>query len=133
MINGAILCLTEVSVRIQTCVLSMLLAAATAVAVAQKPVGAPPEVPKDDAEISASGCVEAGVEASCLILRSAKDDKIYNLLVKGEKPAAGAAISFHGTRHDGPTICMQGAAVDVSKWTPIKMRCSKTATPKLKK
>jgi len=71
--------------------------------------------------ISASGYVTAGVEAGCLMLQDSKTKTLYNLLVAGKnKPALGAAIHFTGTRHEGPTTCMQGEAVDVKKWTPLK-------------
>jgi len=76
--------------------------------------------------ISASGYVTAGVEAGCLMLQDSKTKTLYNLLVPGKnKPALGAAIHFTGTRHDGPTICMQGEAVDVKKWTPLKTKSEK--------
>ena len=71
--------------------------------------------------ISASGYVTAGVEAGCLMLQDAKTKTLYNLFFAGKKrPALGDAIQFTGTRHDGPTTCMQGEAVDVKKWTPLK-------------
>ena len=74
--------------------------------------------------VDGSGCVTAGVEGGCLVLTDFKTKKIYNLLFETEKkPDVGTAISFKGTVHDGPTICMQGAAVDVTKWTQLKMKC----------
>ncbi len=77
--------------------------------------------------VKASGCVEAGVEAGCLVLNSAKDKKAYNLLFGSgkNKPTAGMAISFEGKVHAGPTTCMQGTAVNIEKWTQIKMACPK--------
>jgi hypothetical protein len=76
------------------------------------------EVMKDN------GCVRAGVEAGCLILKTFDDKKIYNLFFpNGKAPEIGVAISFEGVKHDGPTHCMQGTAVDVTKWTRIKRRC----------
>ena len=85
-------------------------------------------------KISAGGCVEQGVEAGCLIVRSAKDDKIYNVLFQdGKKPDVGSGISFEGVQHDGPTACMQGTAVEVKQWRPVATECSKHGTPKLKK
>ena len=33
------------------------------------------------------------------------------------------AISFEGTIHEGPTICMQGTPVRVSQWTALEMQC----------
>jgi hypothetical protein len=76
------------------------------------------DVIKDD------GCVRQGVEAGCLILKTFDEKKTYNLFFPdGKKPEVGAAISFEGVKHDGPTPCMQGIAVDVKKWTRIKRRC----------
>ena len=73
--------------------------------------------------IAASGCVKAGVEAGCLVLTDFKTKKLYNLFFTGDKPAIDTAIHFTGTAHDGPTTCMQGQAVDVKKWTPLKRKC----------
>ena len=74
--------------------------------------------------INASGCVAAGVEAGCLVLTESKTRTLYNLFFgRGKKPEIGAAIRFTGTEHDGPTTCMQGKAVNVTKWAPIKMSC----------
>jgi hypothetical protein len=90
--------------------------------------------PPRSKKVSASGCVEQGVEAGCLIVRSAKDDKIYNVLFgDGKKPNAGAGIAFEGVEHNGPTTCMQGTAVEVRQWQPVKMECSKHGQPRLKK
>jgi hypothetical protein len=71
--------------------------------------------------VSASGYVTAGVEAGCLMLQDSKTKTLYNLFfVSKRKPTLGAKIHFSGTRHDGPTTCMQGEAVDVQKWSPLK-------------
>ncbi len=76
--------------------------------------------------VNASGCVSSGVEAGCLMLRSTKDNQLYNLFFKGNnKPRVDTAISFEGTKHEGPTTCMQGTPVDVAKWHPIRMHCPK--------
>jgi hypothetical protein len=40
-----------------------------------------------------------------------------------KKPDVGAAISFARVEHQGPTICMQGTAVDVKKWSRIRKHC----------
>ena len=96
------------------------------VAVAQKKAPASPA----PAAITGSGCVEAGVEAGCLVLTDTKTKVLYNLFFTGNKPAIGTAIHFTGTKHEGPTTCMQGQAVDVKKWTQIKMKCSASAPSK---
>lgn len=74
--------------------------------------------------IYAAGCVQAGVEAGCLILSNPRNKTVYNLFFKGKKPAVGSAIRFTGTSHEGPTSCMQGEAIDVKTWTEIKMQCN---------
>ncbi|HEY6248948.1 MAG TPA: hypothetical protein VI685_03245 [Candidatus Angelobacter sp.] len=74
--------------------------------------------------IYAAGCVQAGVEAGCLVVSNPRNKTTYNLLFKGKKPAIGSAIRFTGVSHDGPTSCMQGEAIDVKTWTAIKMKCS---------
>lgn len=74
--------------------------------------------------ITGSGCVEAGVEAGCLVLKDQKTGTLYNLLFKSNPPAINTAIRFTGTSHEGPTTCQQGTPVDVSKFTVLKMQCS---------
>ncbi len=75
--------------------------------------------------VSATGCVRAGVEAGCLVLKDTKTSTLYNLYFTGKAPDIDAAISFDGEFHDGVTHCMQGTAVTVTKWAPIKMHCPK--------
>lgn len=81
-----------------------------------------PETTNEKKNIYAAGCVQAGVEAGCLVL--SKNNTVYNLFFKGKKPAAGSAIRFTGSPHEGPTSCMQGEAIDVKTWTAIKMKCT---------
>jgi hypothetical protein len=66
--------------------------------------------------IHAQGCVEAGVEASCLVLKDIPSGKLYNLLVKGSRPGVGVGIEFTGVPFEGVTVCMQGAPVKVTTW-----------------
>jgi hypothetical protein len=93
------------------------------------------EQPKPAAKVTGSGCVEPGVEAGCKVLKDAKTGVSYNLFFSSkDQPAFDTAISFEGTSHDGPTTCMQGKAVDVSKWSKIRMHCPAAASePKPKK
>jgi len=72
---------------------------------------------------SGTGCVEAGVEAGCLVLKDGKSGTLYNLFFKGKKASVGMAIEFSGTIHEGPTTCMQGTPVDVKEWKQLKMHC----------
>jgi len=76
--------------------------------------------------VTGTGCVKAGVEGGCLVLTDTKTKKTYNLFFADKKPNIDTAISFEGTVHDGPTTCMQGTPVDVTKWTPIRMHCPKS-------
>jgi hypothetical protein len=76
--------------------------------------------------VTSAGCVKAGVEAGCLVLSETKTKKTYNLFFADKKPDIDTAISFEGTVHHGPTTCMQGTPVDVTKWTNIRLQCPKT-------
>ncbi len=82
--------------------------------------------------VTGSGCVEAGVEAGCLVLKDTKTGTLFNLFFKGNPPAINTAIRFTGNLHEGPTTCMQGTAVEVKKFTVIKMHCP-AASPEKKK
>ena len=79
---------------------------------------------KDGGIIKGSGCVEAGVEAGCLVV--GKNKKAYNLVFgSGEKAKVGTAIAFEGTVHTGPSFCMQGTSVNVTKWRETRRACPK--------
>lgn len=80
-----------------------------------------PQTTNEKKSVYAAGCVQAGVEAGCLVV--SKNNTVYSLFFKGKKPALGSAIRFTGTPHEGPTSCMQGEAIDVKTWTAIKMKC----------
>ncbi len=75
------------------------------------------DLPPAAKEIRAEGCVEAGVEAGCLMVKDVATGTLYNIMVKGEKPAVGDGIEFTGMPFDGATICMQGAPVKVTAWS----------------
>lgn len=70
--------------------------------------------------IQGSGCLTKAVESSCLVLTDPKTGKVYNLIFTDHPPAAGTAIKFVASEHQGMTTCMQGIAVNVSKWKPLK-------------
>lgn len=80
--------------------------------------------------IAGAGCVQAGVETGCLLVKDAKTKTLYNLFFKGNKPAAGDAIQFTGSANAAVNTCMQGKSVDVKEWKPIKMRCSTSSNSK---
>ncbi len=105
----------EMKGALQLFVMAVLLAAALgagSVTHAQEP---PQKV------IAATGCVQKGVEAGCLLLVTA-DGKKYNIFAKPQ-PAIGTWIRIRGTRHEGPTICMEGIPVRVHTWKKLAARC----------
>jgi hypothetical protein len=82
-------------------------------------------------QVRAEGCVEAGVEMRCLVLKDIKSGRLYNLLVKEPRPNIGDGIQFTGVPFDGVTYCMQGIAVKVTDWKRKEsLKCSKAETPK---
>jgi len=62
------------------------------------------------------GCVQAGVEAHCLVVKDLKTGHLYNLFFKGVPPPVGLGIEFTGVPKDGMTTCMEGTALDVTEW-----------------
>jgi len=72
------------------------------------------------AVIRGSGCVSKGVETGCLVLKDTKTGESYNLMLADHAPAPGTAIRFQATPHQGMTTCMQGKAVNVTKWKKLK-------------
>ncbi|HWG18953.1 MAG TPA: hypothetical protein VG225_00400 [Terracidiphilus sp.] len=86
--------------------------------------------PPDAKKIHAEGCVEAGVEADCLVVKDVKTAKLYNILIKGARPAVGEGIDFTGVAHEGVTTCMQGIAVEVDHWQrKDSLQCQKSPAP----
>ena len=93
------------------------LAAAVVLAVPQQPPKIkPPEPKKPENQIHGEGCVVAGVQPHCIVLRDQKSGHLYDLQFKGDRPPAGLGIAFTGVPHPGPTGCMQGTPVDVTNW-----------------
>lgn len=78
------------------------------------------------------GCVEPGVEASCLLVRDVKTSAVYSLFIKGVQPAIGTGIEFTGISHRGVT-CMQGKPVDVLGWARKDLKCLNGTAPKPRK
>lgn len=80
----------------------------------------------DPKQVNGQGCVKAGVETSCLVVQDTVSGKLYNLLIKGAKPAVGIGIEFTGVPFGGVTQCMQGTPVQVSTWTrKDSLKCTK--------
>jgi hypothetical protein len=85
---------------------------------------------QESTKVRAEGCVLPGVEDRCLTVKDVKSGKLYNVLIKDPRPEIGAGIEFTGVSHEGPTICMQGIAVDVTTWAPKdSLNCSKHEAP----
>ena len=86
--------------------------------------------PKTD-QVRAEGCVEAGVEAGCLVVKDLKSGTLYNLRIKGPHPKVGEGIDLVGVPFDGVSICMQGPVVDVIKWAPkASLKCTQGEVPR---
>ena len=93
-----------------------------------------PEIPKPQPEpkrVHGEGCVEAGVEAGCLIVRDVRAGKLYNIIVGDPRPTPGEGIEFTGTLRQGPSVCMQGAAIEVERWArKDTIKCRHTPAPR---
>ena len=98
-------------------VVSLALAAAAASTLA-----APPTAVK---QVKGTGCVQAGVEAGCLVVKDAASGDLYGLIIKGAKPAVGTGIDFVGVPFSGASTCMQGIPVQISSWSHNEsLQCS---------
>jgi hypothetical protein len=81
--------------------------------------------------VKGQGCVAAGVEASCLVVKDVKTGVLYNLFFKGTKPAVGTGIDFTGVPSDMITACMQGKPLEVSNWSRVDaLKCSSSPAAK---
>jgi len=82
-------------------------------------------------QVTGQGCVEAGVEAQCLVVKDVKSGVLYNLRIKGTQPLVGMGIEFTGVPFDGMTICMQGTPLNVTKWARVEsLKCVPGQAPK---
>jgi hypothetical protein len=98
--------------------------AAAFLALAATATAAPP--PADGNQLKGKGCVQAGVEAGCLVVKDAQSGKLFNLLIKGAKPAIGAGIDFIGATSSGANTCMQGTPVQIETWSNDEsLQCAK--------
>ncbi len=113
---------------------AIVLAAAASFSVALAVAQQQPEIPKPQPEpkkIHGEGCVEAGVDARCLIVRDVRAGKLYNIVVGDPRPTPGEGIEFTGTLHQGASVCMQGAAIEVERWARKEtIKCRHTPAPK---
>jgi len=112
------------SIRVAAALLSM-----AAFTFAQKP--APNPAPKTaPVPVHGQGCVASGVEASCLVVKDTGSGVVYNLMISGTRPQVGDGIEFTGVPHEGPTMCMQGVAVNVTQWSrKDSIKCPANETP----
>ncbi len=72
------------------------------------------------------GCVAAGVEAGCLVLRDVDQGTFTLVFPSGAKdrPKPGMAIAAKGTPSNALGICMQGKAFEVKEWREIQLPCA---------
>ena len=85
---------------------------------------APP--PANGNQLKGKGCVQVGVETGCLVVKDAQSGKLFNLLIKGAKPAIGAGIDFIGATSSGANTCMQGTPVQIETWSNDEsLQCAK--------
>ena len=78
-----------------------LIGAVAALALGGAAITASGAAAPDGKQVSGQGCVKPGVETSCLLVQDTGNGKLYNLLIKGPKPAAGAGIDFTGVTYGG--------------------------------
>jgi len=105
-------------VRFFLVLLAPLLVVEIAVAQSQKKPAAPAT------PVAGSGCLKPGVERGCMVLTDKTTGKLYNLFfLHSTPPALYSTIKFSGRLHEGPTICMQGQAVEVERFARISPSC----------
>jgi hypothetical protein len=96
-------------------------------ALAAIPIAVAAAPPSNANQVKGTGCVQAGVEAGCLVVRDAASGNLYSLLIKGAKPAVGIGIDFAGAPFTGSTTCMQGTPVQISTWSHNEsLQCAAT-------
>ncbi len=82
-------------------------------------------------QVHAQGCVQAGVEARCLMVKDLRSGKLYNVLFKGLLPSVGERIEFTGILHNGISMCMQGIPVEVTQWAHKEaLKCTPGEAPR---
>ena len=79
-----------------------------------------------DEPIKVTGCVSAGVEAGCLVLRTTAG-KTYDVTAAKPAPTPGAYGDVDGTlKTGGVTTCQQGPAISPATWTEKSKVCPKS-------
>ncbi len=81
--------------------------------------------------VRAQGCVVQSVDPRCVVVRDLRSGRLYNLLFRELQPTVGEGVEFEALPHQGPVVCLQGAALDVTAWArKDSLRCRPKATPK---
>ena len=79
-----------------------------------------------DEPIKVTGCVAPGVEAKCLVLRTATG-KTYDITAAKPAPTPGTYGNVDGTlKTEGVTTCQQGPAINPATWTEKGKVCPKS-------
>jgi hypothetical protein len=79
-----------------------------------------------DEPIKVTGCVAAGVEAKCLVLRTITG-KTYDITAAKPAPTPGSYGDVDGTlKTGGVTTCQQGPAINTAIWTEKGKVCPKS-------
>jgi hypothetical protein len=111
--------------------MKQILLSMTAVMLAGAAIAAAAGTTPEAKPVRGEGCVEAGIEMRCLVVKDLKSGVLYNLLVKEPIPIVGDGIEFTGVPFDGVTYCMQGTALKVTDWArKDSLKCSLSKTPK---
>ncbi|HEV2688825.1 MAG TPA: hypothetical protein VGV35_09730 [Bryobacteraceae bacterium] len=84
------------------------------------------EAKREVREVKAIGCVRKGVEGGCLLLRTLDGQTTYNIYAT-PRPEVDRVITIEGRPHTGPTSCMEGVAVDVTKWELSDQKCTEAS------
>ena len=80
--------------------------------------------------IKATGCVEKGVEAGCLVLRT-NTFQTYSISAAKPTPVPGSYGEVTGEINFGAvTSCMQGEVIDPAKWVEKSKSCPKEGAAK---
>jgi hypothetical protein len=116
------------SPRFSAALVAGSLAAAFAIAQQQPEIPRPQPEPK---KVHGEGCVEAGIDARCLLVRDVRAGKLYNILVGDPRPTPGEGIEFTGTLRPGANVCMQGDAIEVEHWArKATIKCRHSPAPR---
>src|ERR1700685_2300404 len=81
-------------------------------------------------KVKATGCVEKGVEAGCLVLRTITF-QTYNISAAKPKPTPGTYGEVTGViKFVAITPCMQGEVIDPASWIRKGKFCPKAGAAK---